>query len=172
MKKMGDDEPSKTAVILCVICCCIIILGTVGGVLGGVVFKKDDDDPKSNAPSTMPSPAPSMATPAPTPFPTVTASVSPTDSVAPTDGLPSQIIVTVSEDTSLRDGNFSSDSFGSEDVLLIKNDPNVTFSSRALLRFDLAEFPFPHANIFDTPKSAVLYLEHVVGVAETAGTAV
>ena len=168
IKKMGDDEPSKTAIILCVVCCCIIILGTVGAVLGAVVFK-DDDPKKTAAPSTSPSLAP---TPSPTPIPTATASESPTGSAAPTDGLPSEVIVIVAEDTSLRDGNFSSDVFGTEDVLLIKNDPNATFSSKVLLRFDLAEVPFPHSNIFDIPKSAFLQLEHVVGIAEAPGTAV
>ena len=166
IKKMGDDEPSKTAIILCVVCCCVIILGTVGAVLGAVVFKKEDD---TKSPTMSPTAGPTAS---PTPLPTPVASASPTDSQVPTEGLPSEVIVTVAGDTSLRDGNFSGATFGDEDVLLVKNDPNATFSSRALLRFDLGDFPFPHSNIFDTPKSATLVLEHVVGIAEGLGTAI
>ena len=165
-----DNEPSKGAVALCIICCCLVCLGALGAVLGLVVFKtkevaKDILDELENLNTTLPPAAltsPPVTNP-PTGYPTRAT----TD--APIEGLPELVILPVQEDTSLRSGEFSGIDYGDEDVLLVKNGPNGTFSSRALLSFDLSTIPTP-PNIFDSPKTATLSLNHILGLAQTSST--
>jgi hypothetical protein len=171
IKTRRGDEPSKMAVCLCVLCCCCLIIGGVVAVLFLVVFKKATDAVAAvlNDLSFPPTTIPLITLPPATLVPVSPPTLAPTKSFSPTGGLPESVLISVSADTSLKDGEFSSFSDGTEDSLLILNGDNTTSSSRILLSFNLSSIPTP-GNIFDTPKSATLHLEHIVGISQSEAT--
>ena len=186
--KEGASNEDLATICVCAVCCCIILAG-IGVALYFLVFRKDKSNDENKlevvptvAPNAVvPTPSPGNETtqaPFPTPLPTTKpparAFPKPTSSESlpatpstppPTLAFQNIIQIPVSADTSLRDGEFSSGTFGTSEVLLVRNDPN-TFSSRTLLLFNLGTHPIAD-NLFGLP-TATLTLEHVASVAGSA----